>query len=308
VRLLFELALLRFDPHEFNTISDDSEAGLDARRCQELQMQMLYVIGRVAERVAPAAYFNFDGVGASLKLKTLERFPSPKNGYSVCCWFKVNSFFDAESTLLCWQNGNKAVFELFFLQTPRPYDAQVRSLCVRTDISDSTSSPVMGNDSALISPGSRRGRTFLFDKFAFEQNGQWHHLVLVHSARDLSLFVDGQLIQRFVLPASEYANTAHPNMSVVTPSSNSFCFGYPTNVSRSEPLTGSIGQPVGTSSRMTSFCGQIGAIGIWEVCFMFVSSLFCCFLLCCPSTFHIYLCNPCVVGFVGLMGLSNDFS
>lgn len=85
VRLLFDLASL---PPVLGPSS------LPLQRRAELQMQMLYVLGRLAERRAPTAFFNFDGVGASVRLAPLTRFPGGKAGYSFCCWVRVNSFFE----------------------------------------------------------------------------------------------------------------------------------------------------------------------------------------------------------------------
>jgi hypothetical protein len=154
---------------------------LDEARCVELQMQMLYVIGRMAERAAPLCYFNFDGVGASLRLKTLERFPSPKYGYTFCCWLKVNSFFDTDSSLLSWQSSDsRTMFELFFQLTPSPYDAQSRSLCVRASSASDLSS--MGSEGNVTNATAAADacQSYAFDKYAFEENGQWHHLSFFH--------------------------------------------------------------------------------------------------------------------------------
>jgi hypothetical protein len=60
VRLLFDLASAQDVPNA-------TEGGIDAMR--ENQMQMLYVIGRLAERSAPFAYFHFNGEGAGLVLQ-----------------------------------------------------------------------------------------------------------------------------------------------------------------------------------------------------------------------------------------------
>ena len=86
VRLLFDLASILPDPSNFG-------GEFSAQRCEELQMQMLFLIGRIAERTAPSSYFNFDGVVASLRLAPLDRFPAAKYGYTFCCWLKVNVFF-----------------------------------------------------------------------------------------------------------------------------------------------------------------------------------------------------------------------
>jgi hypothetical protein len=89
-----------------------------------MQMQMLYVLGRITERSVPCSYFSFDGVVSScflrcekkikkieayispniflaadrcglcsqvssLKLAPLTRFPQARYGYSFCCWLQV---------------------------------------------------------------------------------------------------------------------------------------------------------------------------------------------------------------------------
>jgi uncharacterized C2H2 Zn-finger protein len=203
VRLLFDLAAL--DPDDLRSISSNHPHNLGSggmppphhyghhtntqhrygspqgprdhaiRRGRELQMQMLYVIGRVTERMAPPAYFNFDGVVSSLMLAPQTRFPSARYGYSVCFWLMVNTFFGHESSLLTWVDHTGAVcFELLFQLIPGT-DVHSRALCVRT-----------------------KEGTFICSSYSFTESGQWHHITMTHNRAQLCLMVDGKLLHKFV--------------------------------------------------------------------------------------------------------------
>jgi len=151
---------------------------------EELQMQMLYVIGRLAERSAPANYFSFDGLVSCLRMVPLVRFPASKAGYSMNCWLQISLFFEQESSLLTWEDHTGAViFELLFVCHPALKPA--RFLAVRT----------------------RQG-TFPFRQFCFEEGSDWHHLVVCHDKRALRITLDGQgisLIKELTYPVAAKA-------------------------------------------------------------------------------------------------------
>ena len=68
---------------------EDSQRGPaaeDSQRWAELQMQMLFVLGVIAERAAPPAFFSFDGSGV-LPLPPLAHFPPAK--VRVRVWVRV---------------------------------------------------------------------------------------------------------------------------------------------------------------------------------------------------------------------------
>jgi hypothetical protein len=129
VRLLFDLASHRsiapappIDEHSTPNGAGALGMGGDAMReeesseMRESQMQMLYVIGRLAERSAPFAYFHFDGEGEGLALDPRGKFPSANTGYTFMCWLQADRFFDAETPLLTLGERNGPTsFELLFL-------------------------------------------------------------------------------------------------------------------------------------------------------------------------------------------------
>lgn len=137
---------------------------------------------------------------------------------------------------------------------PRPHDRHARALCVRT-----------------VDPAAAH----LFDAFAFEANGPWHHVALFHSSQQLALSVDGRLVQRFWTPAAAAAElTASTSTSTVSTLGRRATstvvseegFGFPSNVSWSTPLVGVLGGTgqVTSSGRTTAFSGQVGGLVLWD--------------------------------------------
>ena len=65
--------------------------------------QLLYVLGRAAERVAPASYVHFHQSSpllSKLHLGKLERIPSAKTGYTLCSWLRVGALGNTPVALL----------------------------------------------------------------------------------------------------------------------------------------------------------------------------------------------------------------
>ena len=72
---------------------EDSQRGPaaeDSQRWAELQMQMLFVLGVIAERAAPPAFFSFDGSGV-LPLPPLAHFPPAKTGFTLSFWLRLGA-------------------------------------------------------------------------------------------------------------------------------------------------------------------------------------------------------------------------
>jgi hypothetical protein len=155
----------------------------ESSEMRESQMQMLYVIGRLAERSAPFAYFHFDGEGEGLALDPRGKFPSSNTGYTFMCWLQADRFFDVETPLLTLgDKSGPAFFELLFLVDPK--NQPVRSLAVR----------------------SRQG-TYVFRRSAIEAGTQeWRHLVMCHHREQLYLLLDGVLL-------STFDNVAYPSVT-----------------------------------------------------------------------------------------------
>ncbi|KAF9110343.1 hypothetical protein BGX27_006475 [Mortierella sp. AM989] len=145
----------------------------------EMEQQMMYAIEKISERVDPPAYFNFNGLNASLTTYPgiVEKVISAKGGYTVSVWIKVTAFLEKETGLFCYEeeSGNRTVFELYF----KSLDQSNRyCLCVRTQ--------------HYPSPPE----DFVFDRFDFAETGIWHHIVFVHH-KTMKLMVDGCVIQSY---------------------------------------------------------------------------------------------------------------
>ncbi|KAF9194463.1 hypothetical protein BGZ51_009543 [Haplosporangium sp. Z 767] len=145
----------------------------------EMEQQMMYAIEKISERVDPPAYFNFNGLNATLTTHpgTVEKIVSAKGGYTVSFWVKVTAFLEKETGLFCYEeeNGHRTIFELYF----KSLDQSNRyCLCVRTQ--------------HYPSPPE----DFVFDRFDFAETGIWHHIVFVHH-KTMKLMVDGCVIQSY---------------------------------------------------------------------------------------------------------------
>ncbi|KAF9364321.1 hypothetical protein BGX34_001907 [Mortierella sp. NVP85] len=145
----------------------------------EMEQQMMYAIEKISERIDPPAYFNFNGLDASLTTYpgVVEKAVSAKGGYTVSIWVKVTAFLEKETGLFCYEeeNGNRTIFELYF----KSLDQSNRyCLCVRTQ--------------HYPSPPE----DFVFDRFDFAETGIWHHIVFVHH-KTMKLMVDGCVIQSY---------------------------------------------------------------------------------------------------------------
>ncbi|KAF9960393.1 hypothetical protein BGZ65_012350, partial [Modicella reniformis] len=145
----------------------------------EMEQQMMYAIEKISERIDPPAYFNFNGLNASLTTYPgiVEKAVSAKGGYTVSVWVKVTAFLEKETGLFCYEeeNGNRTIFELYF----KSLDQSNRyCLCVRTQ--------------HYPSPPE----DFVFDRFDFAETGIWHHIVFVHH-KTMKLMVDGCVIQSY---------------------------------------------------------------------------------------------------------------
>ncbi|KAF9574448.1 hypothetical protein EC968_006432 [Mortierella alpina] len=145
----------------------------------EMEQQMMYAIEKISERVDPPAYFNFNGLNASLATHpgTVDKVVSAKGGYTVSVWVKVTAFLEKETGLFCYEeeNGTRTIFELYF----KSLDQSNRyCLCVRTQ--------------HFPSPPE----DFVFDRFDFAETGIWHHIVFVHH-KTMKLMVDGCVIQSY---------------------------------------------------------------------------------------------------------------
>eukprot|EP01133_Synstelium_polycarpum_P014975 gene14975-17709_t len=212
VRLLFDLACFpSFASHPQLAAHAAASApplsllaGADTRRKNELQMQVLYVIGTLTERKTPPLYFHFDGFDSSIALASIERFPSARSGYTFAAWIKAEYFLSDEAGLFSWQDGaENNIVEVYLKALPASHGGEAASkryLCVQTR--------------AYPAPPE----TFSFDKFAFSECGNWHHIVVTHSRAKISLYVDGKFVQ------------------------NCSTLNYPRLITKDKPIQGIIGR------------------------------------------------------------------
>ncbi|KAI8051498.1 hypothetical protein BDF22DRAFT_744509 [Syncephalis plumigaleata] len=188
----------------------------------ELQHELLLALLEIATRLDPVYMFSFDGAGAHLTFP-LDKLPGHKTGYTLSCWLRVTAFLGDDTGFLCYEDAQGCFFELYFRRLAQSNRC---CLCVRTQ-----QHPMPPED-------------FVFYGYDFTNAPGWHHVVLAHSRQDMTLFIDGQLVQT--------CNTFH----------------YPRASSRDRVCTGVIGRRGHGSAIGEYFCGQLSGMiffeGIWR--------------------------------------------
>jgi len=271
LRLLFDLAslppkaMLHALKSQPSTASSSSSLSLSLRRCEEIQMQLLYVIGRLTERMAPPSFFHFDGATSSLDLEPLSRFPASKVGFSFCCWLQINALLGSESSLFSMEDSTgNVMFELMFQPSQPELQAQAQSQ------DQSSHSSVSGAWMTLHAPQTRTlairtmDRVIQLSTSGLESRG-WHHFALMHNRSSLSIFVDGILRHKFNFnsPAS-VPSASSPSASII---SLAYALAYPTasfTPSKSSPLLCRVARTPPASPLASSLCGAMGTIYLLE--------------------------------------------
>ena len=209
---------------------------------EELQMQMLFVIGCIAERSAPRHFFSFDG-GERLDTGPLTHLPASKVGYTLSFWLRVSTQPQDEpevSVLHLYSAAGHAVVQIALrVRDPEQSNTRpTRVLLVRTSHNTMSSSAI--GCSRMHSDGIQPEPTcaYAFDGWGFGDGGEWHHVALSHSrVAGAQLCVDGSLVETT-------GALAYPEISA------------PRNSRKS-----SLAPPVSTTTR---FCGQLAAIVVME--------------------------------------------
>lgn len=62
----------------------------EAKISDQIALQLLYVLANISERYQPLSYLSFSGLSGHFKLGRIDKFPAPKTGYTISCWFKVS--------------------------------------------------------------------------------------------------------------------------------------------------------------------------------------------------------------------------
>ena len=102
------------DAASLRTTLTAAESAAEAQLRLEVQMQLLFVIGVVAERPAPPAYFSFDGSGV-LPLPPVTHFPSARTGFTLSFWLRLDALpptDDDVPVLLLPAPGGGRLFEI----------------------------------------------------------------------------------------------------------------------------------------------------------------------------------------------------
>ena len=182
----------------------------DSQRWAELQMQMLFVLGVIAERAAPPAFFSFDGSGV-LPLPPLAHFPPAKTGFTLSFWLRLGAqpADDPEVSLLALHGvGGHRLLELSLTRVER--DASnalpMRVVTLRTGPAHETNPPSRAAaaaaaaaaaepHTAAAAASSVPASAWRFDALGLAECGGWHHVAVTHSRAGASLLVDGVLVE-----------------------------------------------------------------------------------------------------------------
>ena len=220
------------DAASLRTTLTAAESAAEAQLRLEVQMQLLFVIGVVAERPAPPAYFSFDGSGV-LPLPPVTRFPSARTGFTLSFWLRLDALpptDDDVPVLLLPAPGGGRLFEIALQR--RAADSSnalpLRALLVRTCAGETIASGGHGDT----------GSSYRFDAHGFAECGGWHHVMLTHSRAGASLIVDGEL-------AEATAALAYPEL-------------------RAARMLGAKSPP--PPPEPSPFCGQLSAVHLLEGC------------------------------------------
>ena len=171
------------------------------KKFEPFQLDILQLIYNIVTRKSPDSYFYLDGYSGMFQISLLDRFPSAKNGYTFSCWIKIQSFLYDEVGLFSWQTqSQQTIFELYFKKFIGVDGSIKYYLSVQTQ-----NHPMPLEDLS-------------FDSISFyEMTDSWHHIAITHVQQDITLYIDGELIQRCS------------------------SFNYPRTVSKNRALTGRIG-------------------------------------------------------------------
>ena len=181
--LLAEMGTYNIFPEETRLLF---ELGAPTKDCddeidEDLRLGIVSVVGKMGQSINPPTYFHFDGRSGWIKFSSIDRFPPPKTGYTMCCWVRVREFVGDESTVFRLMHGNGGnILELYFQRIGSENDS-ARCLSVRTHSAKAASS-----------------EPFAFNTFnarSFVADSKWHHVVFTQVSRTMSLYVDGSFIQ-----------------------------------------------------------------------------------------------------------------
>ena len=257
-----EEALLLFKLSNLNLSNfTDVEPGV----IKEIQMQILYVIGQVVERVAPRSYFNFDGTDGALCTGPVRRFPASTIGYTVECWMRLNNFRNESLSFMTWEwrsaagsAGHGKRLELLFvpaITSDRGVNgAEVQRRHAKVGlVLRLWEDGVEGVTPTMVSEAA-------FPSYLWSSVGTWHHLAVTHHETELALFVDG--VPRGRIKARK---EMYPDPFATTTSSG---WGVASDVELKCSVGKSDLQDHRKQSDSRNFCGQLGTInivqGLWR--------------------------------------------
>lgn len=166
--LLFRLGMLEYD----------SQEEISESRFWDIRTRTLQVIQRLATRNAPLYFMNLDGKHEGHLLPAITRFPGPKVGYSISCWFRISNFVNENAEIL-----SLGVSEDTLLQVSIRPNSEKYTLCFEDE-----------------------------DRYVCEESGasnweEWRHLVIVQCQPYVFIFSNGKLIDQVMHSSWAYIAT-----------------------------------------------------------------------------------------------------
>lgn len=87
VRMLYDIIMGKSTPS--TSEEEKKKKGTFGSASDQIPLQLLYVLANISERYQPLSYLSFSGLSGHFKLGRIDKFPAPKVGYTISCWFKV---------------------------------------------------------------------------------------------------------------------------------------------------------------------------------------------------------------------------
>jgi hypothetical protein len=255
-------------------LADSGVGGGKGRHIRrDLQMQLLYVIGRVVEHRAPNTFFHLTGSHGGLRLYLKDRLTSVKGGYTLTCWMRPTAFPNEPSVALFSVVGSGRTYvELQFVskrsrRVPSDTISAYLRLVVRIDLQDPPQGASrLGAASADLLPlAPATYHVITLQDFECHEGGAWHHVALAHGRSGIAVYVDGRAIGEYESTESYPALLTEKNLSINV--------GYPGSVrqeAKGPSLSGSLGAyddvpPLEMDDIKSTFLsGQVGPVSLME--------------------------------------------
>ena len=245
-----------------------------ASRSAHYQNQLLQVIAAAAERDDPRAYFQFSDSGAAVYSPPINRLPSDKNGYSLAFWVKPRALLkQSETVIFCWEDSKNVLMEIYFCSLPLDASSSGRGQMFTSSDTDAESIRWCLNV-RLRQRQSDRTEVLTFEQYSFDNWSAWYHIVVTHNRQQLSLLVNGELIQSF--PALTYPTVTSKSLRAILGSPKELETDesergdlFPSSLEQNVDDAAIVASPIVVDRVTDSFCGYIGILlvteGVWDV-------------------------------------------